>query len=94
MLWILLLLTAAIALCSWLSPPGSSLNRSAWQAFDCAVASLSQGNDDDVPSALGAPPSRARLLARPVQGRAALPPRYHRRQRKYERESRRSCRSA
>ena len=47
MLWILLLLTAAIAFCSWLSPPGSTLNRSAWQAFDCAVASLSQGDDDE-----------------------------------------------
>ena len=47
MFWVHLLLTAAIALCSWLSRPGSSLNRSAWQAFDCAVAALSQGDEKD-----------------------------------------------
>ena len=45
--WLLLVLIAAIVLCSWLSLPGSSLNRSAWQAFDCAVATLSQGDNED-----------------------------------------------
>ena len=47
MFWVLLFLTAAIALCSWLSPPGSSLNRAAWQALDSTVATLSQGDEED-----------------------------------------------
>jgi len=54
MFWFLLLLIAAIAICSWLSPPGSSLNRSAWHALDSTVAMLSRGgggddDDDDGP---------------------------------------------
>ena len=65
MLWFLLMLIGAIALCSWLSPPGSNLNRAAWQAFDSTVATLSQGggddSDDDVPRhpASGRSPPRA-----------------------------------
>ena len=47
MLWFFLMLIAAIALCSWLSPPGSSLNRAAWQALDSTVAALSQGDEED-----------------------------------------------
>ena len=45
--WLLFLLIAAIAICSWLSPPGSSLNRSAWRALDNTVALLSQAGADD-----------------------------------------------
>ncbi len=47
MSWFLLMLIAAIAICSWLSPPGSSLNRSAQQALDSTVAVLSQASGDD-----------------------------------------------
>ena len=58
----LLLLMATIAICSWLSPPGSSLDRSAWQAFDSTLSMLSQGgggdDDDD-----GGTPKRARRVA-------------------------------
>ena len=79
----LLLLIAAIAICSWLSPPGSSLNRAAWQALDSTVAALSQGDeedegdDDDVvrmpermPQALGQS-LRAQVRAASLQGGSA-----------------------
>ena len=47
MFWLLLWLIAAVAICSWLSPPGSSVNRSAWQALDSTVALLSQARGDE-----------------------------------------------
>ena len=47
MVWFLLMLIGAIAICSWLSPPGSSLNCAAWQALDSTVAALSQGDEED-----------------------------------------------
>ena len=47
MLWFLLMLIAAVAICSWLSPPGSSLNRSAQQALDSTAAQLSQASGDE-----------------------------------------------
>ena len=65
MLWFFLMLIAAIALCSWLSPPGSSLNRAAWQAFDSTVSTLSQGHEEaDVVSV----PDRARRVAAHASG--------------------------
>ena len=66
MLWLMLILVGAIALCSWLSPPGSSLNRAAWQAFDSTVSTLSQGHEEadvvSVPDALRHMP-QARVAA-------------------------------
>ena len=44
MFWFLLILIAAVAICSRFSAPSSSLNRSAWQAFDSTVRMLSRGN--------------------------------------------------
>ena len=44
-LWLALLLAIA-AVCSWFGP-GSSLHRSAWQAFYSSVFLLSQGGTDD-----------------------------------------------
>ena len=65
MLWLMLILIGAIALCSWLSPPGSSLNRAAWQAFDSTVSTLSQGHEEaDVVSV----PDRARRVAAHASG--------------------------
>ena len=58
MLWFFLMLIAAIALCSWLSPPGSSLNRAAWQALDSTVAALSQGDEEDEGLATGRQPGQ------------------------------------
>ena len=46
MFWFLLLLIAAFAICSCLSP-GSGLSHSAWQAFDSTVSILSRDEDDD-----------------------------------------------
>ena len=45
--WLLLVLIAAVAICPWLSPPGSSLNRSAQQALDSTVALLCQASGDE-----------------------------------------------
>ena len=71
MVWFLLMLIGAIAICSWLSPPGSSLNRAAWQAFDSTVSTLSQGDEEvdeedygDVVSV----PERARRVAAHASG--------------------------
>ena len=65
MLWLMLILIGAIALCSWLSPPGSSLNRAAWQAFDSTVSTLSEGDEEvDVVSV----PERARRVAAHASG--------------------------
>ena len=76
MLWLMLILIGAIALCSWLSPPGSSLNRAAWQAFDSTVSTLSQGHEEadvvSVPDALRhMPQARVRVRAAFLRGGSA-----------------------
>ena len=67
MVWFLLMLIGAIAICSWLSPPGSSLNRAAWQALDSTVATLSQGDEEDE----GVDGEEARMPSRRVAAHAS-----------------------
>jgi len=67
--WLLLVLVAAVAICSWLSPPGSSLNRSAQQALDSTVALLSQASGDDEDN-----DNRCRKLAKRVAARPLSAP--------------------
>ena len=67
MVWFLLMLIGAIAICSWLSPPGSSLNRAAWQALDSTVATLSQGDEEDE----GVDGDEARMPSRRVAAHAS-----------------------
>ena len=69
MSWFLLVLIAAITICSWLSPPGSSLNRSAQQALDSTVALLSQASGDDEDN-----DNRCRKLAKRVAARPLSAP--------------------
>ena len=48
MFWFLVILIAAVAICSRFSAPDSSLNRSAWRALDSAVTMLSRdGYEED-----------------------------------------------
>ncbi len=46
MVWLMLGLLLVCALCSWARPDGA-LARSAARAFDCAVATLSQGDEEE-----------------------------------------------
>ena len=68
--WLLLVLVAAVAICSWLSPPGSSLNRSAQQALDSTVALLSQASGDEDED----DDNRCRKLAKRVAARPLSAP--------------------